>query len=235
MSTTIGPANSWPAAGVVRGTDGDDEVRIRKVGDDCYEVDFNGEIHFVSAQQLAALHFDLGDGDDTFIADESVDVGLWVYGGAGRDWIQGGSGNDQLRGGDDDDVLYGGAGNDRLWGGGGDDELNGEDGDDELSDVYGRNRLDGGKGNDRLLVGTDLGRPADDWRNTLVDFDDLTDTVDNGGWTQFVRATKTAAPWDAPAWYLHTFLPVAAEQCPNAQRPRNETEGNERDDDRRTN
>jgi hypothetical protein len=77
-----------------------------------------------------------------------------------------------------------------------------------LSDVYGNNRMNGGAGTDHLLVGADMGRPPEAWHNTLIDYDDLMDERANGGWTQFVRATKTAAPYDAPSWCLHNFLPV---------------------------
>jgi Ca2+-binding RTX toxin-like protein len=212
--TTIASASPWPAAGVVVGTNEADEVRIRRLDDDLYEVEFNGEVRELSGQQLAALRFDLRGGDDSFIADDDVDVALWVYGGDGEDYIRGGAGNDVLRGGDDDDGVSGGDGDDTLYGGGGDDRLYGGDGDDELSDVYGNNRMDGGDGNDRLLVGADMGRPPEEWHNQLVDFDDLMDAKENGGWWQVVRATKTAAPYDAPSWYLHNFIPVQEEKPP---------------------
>jgi Ca2+-binding RTX toxin-like protein len=206
--TTISGPSPWPAAGAVVGTDGADDMHIRKIGEDRYEVEFNGEIRELSAQHLAALRFDLRGGDDWFIVDEDVDVSVWVYGGGGKDRLQGGAGSDYLRGGDDDDQVFGGAGDDHVWGGGGDDHLYGEDGSDELSDVYGNNRMDGGAGNDHMLVGTDMGQPADAWHNQLVDFDDLMDTKANGGWWQYVRPTKVAGPYFSPSWHLHTCQPV---------------------------
>jgi Ca2+-binding RTX toxin-like protein len=216
--TTIGSSAPWPSVVALVGTDEADEVRIRKLADNVYELDFNGDILELGGQQLAALRFDLRGGDDRFMADEDVDVALWVYGGEGEDFIQGGAGNDALRGGDDDDVVLGGAGDDHLWGGGGNDALYGGDGYDALSDVYGRNRMDGGAGNDQMLVGADMGRPPEAWQNDLVDFDDLMDARANGGWTQDVRATKTAAPYDAPSWCLQSFLPLPASRDAAARR-----------------
>jgi Ca2+-binding RTX toxin-like protein len=205
--TLIGAPNAWPHPVAVLGTDGDDSVRIRKIGDDLYEADFNGEVFEVSSEQLASMRFDLRAGNDMFISDDEVGVPLWVYGGEGDDLIVGGAGSDLLRGGDGDDVIQGGAADDQLWGGGGNDTLHGGDGNDVLSDVYGANRMNGGDGNDAMRVGADMNRPAQAWRNELVDYDDLLDTRTHGGWTQFVRATKTAAPYDAPSWCLSTFLP----------------------------
>lgn len=207
MTMIAGPS-PWPMAGAVVGTDDADDVHIRKLGDDRYEVEWNGEIRELSGQQLAALRFDLRGGDDWFVVDDDVDVSVWVYGGDGEDWLQGGAGNDYLRGGDGDDRIFGGAGDDMLWGGGGDDALYGEDGNDELSDVYGSNVMDGGAGNDNMLVGTDMGQPEEAWRNTLIDFDDLTDTKANGGWWQYVRPTKVAGPYFSPSWHLQTWQPV---------------------------
>jgi Ca2+-binding RTX toxin-like protein len=206
--TTIGNPAPWPAAGTVVGTDDADDVHICKLDDDRYEVEFNGEIRELSGEQLAALRFDLRGGDDRFVVDDDVDVGVWVYGGDGEDWLRGGSGNDYLRGGDDDDRASGGDGDDHIWGGGGDDKLHGGAGNDELSDVYGSNVMDGGAGNDKMLVGLDAGRSPEEWRNTLIDFDDLLDTADNGGWTQYVRATKVAGPHFSPSWHLQTWQPV---------------------------
>jgi Ca2+-binding RTX toxin-like protein len=212
MTTISGPgAPLSPVAW--RGSDEADTVFVRKLGDDRYEVECNGEVREYSGRELAALRFDLAGGDDIFIADDDVDVGLWVYGGNGSDTIRGGAAADILRGGDDDDTLYGGDGDDTLYGGGGDDELNGEDGNDALSDVYGRNRMNGGAGNDRMIVGADMNRPPEAWRNELIDYDDLVDERLDGGWWQYVRATKTAAPYDTPSWYLHNFLPLPEDKA----------------------
>jgi Ca2+-binding RTX toxin-like protein len=220
--TVIGATGAWPNPAAVRGTEGDDSVRIRRLADNLFEIDFNGQVQEVCGEQLAAMRFDLRAGDDKFVCDDDIGVALWVYGGDGEDLIVGGSGKDLLRGGDGDDVIQGGAGDDRLWGGGGNDTLHGGDGNDMLSDVYGVNRMNGGDGNDAMLVGTDMSQPMEAWRNELVDYDDLIDTRNNGGWTQFVRATKTAAPYDTPSWSLHTYLPLPDEPDPLPQRKRNQ-------------
>jgi hypothetical protein len=154
MPDPANPYTPWSSSvTVVRGTAGNDVALVDKVGDNLYSISVNGEIGYVTGEQLKQIKFDLGEGDDVFIASEAVDVGLWVYGGAGADFIQGGSGNDALRGGDGDDEIYGGAGRDVLWAGGGNDSLYGEAGDDQLGGLYGHNVLDGGDGRDRILIG----------------------------------------------------------------------------------
>jgi hypothetical protein len=190
----------------VKTSDGDDEVSIERSGEDAYRVTINGEASVWSAQDLQRARFDLQAGNDTFIADAAVDVSLWVYGGSGDDLIVAGNGNDSLRGGGDADHLDGGAGDDVLWGGGGDDELVGGAGADQLGDVYGRNLLNGGRGDDRLLIGDDVGLAQPDRRNTLVDFDDLADSAEHGGWLNWVRPTKIAAPYDSSAWNFSNYI-----------------------------
>jgi hypothetical protein len=158
--TTISGPSPWLAAGAVVGTDAADTVFVRKIGEDRYEVEFNGEIRQLSGQQLAALRFDLRGGDDWFVVSDDVNVSVWVYGGSGEDWLQGGAGNDQM------------------------------------------------------LVGLDMGRPPEDWHNTLVDFDDLADARANGGWTQYVRPTKVAGPYFSPSWHLQTYIPLLDDKEP---------------------
>ena len=70
--TTIGIPAPWLAPVAVVGTDGADMVRIRKLGDNLYAVEFNGQTRELSGQQLSALHFDLRGGDDWFIVDDDV-------------------------------------------------------------------------------------------------------------------------------------------------------------------
>ena len=225
--TTIGSPTPWPAAGAVVGTDDADDVHIRKLDDDLYEVEFNGEIRELSGQQLAALRFDLRGGDDWFVVDDDVDVGVWVYGGDGDDWLRGGAGNDYLRGGDHDDRASGGDGDDHLWGGGGDDRLYGDAGNDPPERCV-RQQQHGRRRRQRQHARRPRrGAPPEEWRNTLVDFDDLVDSTANGGWTQYVRPTKVAGPYFSPGWHLQTWQPVPNIKPDDEPPPRDDNEARE--------
>jgi hypothetical protein len=217
----------------VLGTEADDVVTLRRDGQDQYRVSINGESALWTAEQVCNAKFDLRGGNEAFLADDSVDVAVWVYGGQGDDMIQGGSAGDALRGGDDADTLHGGEGDDVLWGGGGNDHLQGGVGQDQLGDVYGRNVLDGGAGNDLMLIGDDIGKPTDQTLNTLVDFDDLADRAEDGGWLNWVRPTKVAAPYDSSAWLFNTYIYETVELPPTDDEQRQAAEDElERSQDR---
>lgn len=128
-----------------QGTSGDDVVHIRKYQDptgmSLYDVEFNGQHHIVSKEQLEATVFDLGAGDDKLIVDPDVDANITARGGSGDDELIGGKGNDRLDGGSGDDVLIGGDGNDTLLGRGGSDYLRGDGGRDSLDGGLGYNTL----------------------------------------------------------------------------------------------
>jgi Ca2+-binding RTX toxin-like protein len=202
-----------PTTFAVNLTDGDDAVTIRREGDDRYLVTINGESAVWTAEQLGHAKFDLRGGNDTFVAQADVDVGLWVYGGNGNDRIVSGAGSDSLRGGDQDDWLDGGEGDDVLWGGGGDDVLLGGGGSDQLGDVYGYNVLDGGAGADLMRVGDDVRQTEEEAQNRLVGFDAAEDSVRDGGWLNWLRPTKVSAPYEPSFWSFEEYMPVLPEQA----------------------
>jgi Ca2+-binding RTX toxin-like protein len=115
---------------------------------------------------IGALVGNLGAGNDTLIADESLQifVGLGfvgdfrpmdggpgndhIFGAAVRDTLTGNNGRDTLltRGGAD--LAFANAGNDRLGGGAGRDELSGAGGTDKLNGGAARDICKGGRGRD---------------------------------------------------------------------------------------
>lgn len=94
-----------------------------------------------------ALDIDLGDGNDTYVAEDEQ----------GRATVQGGPGNDQLTGGTMADVLDGGPGDDTVRGFQGTDVVRGGDGSDTVSgDTFSEKGVfadvvDGGPGADTLV------------------------------------------------------------------------------------
>ena len=78
----------------------------------------------VTASNMTAETYRLGEGDDTFTGLDLVDT---VFGDAGDDIINGGGGDDVLSGGLGDDTIDGGAGDDNLF-------VNG--GDNNAADIY---------------------------------------------------------------------------------------------------
>ena len=131
-----------------------------------------------------------GDEGDDWLAGGSNDDTL--YGGADEDTLYGGSGDDTLYGGTERDLLYGEGGDDTLYGGAGDDWLEGGADADTLYGGAGKDRLEGGAGADTFVFeaghGTDriadftAGEDVIDLSAIvgIVDFDDLTITVERG-------------------------------------------------------
>jgi autotransporter-associated beta strand protein len=133
---------------VVRGTSGNDVIRIRPANcadedDDndepcgnepepaCIQVIVNGvnrgSFHVTRRIVVHAL-----EGNDDVRVNHRIRLSAWLDGGAGNDRLKGGSGNDVLLGGAGDDNLIGGAGGDLLVGGLGADLLVGSAGEDIL-------------------------------------------------------------------------------------------------------
>ncbi len=166
----------------VKGTDGNDNVRVSQGEDGSLTVNLNGKETKYSKADAERLLFDLGKGDDTFIADASVKHGLKVLGGEGNDYLQGGSGADILDGGDGNDVLYGLGGSDKLTGGAGKDYLDGGDGDDVIDGGADNDILAGGKGTDKLIGG--------DGKDAFID--DMTIGGVEAGEKTYVNSSKSS-------------------------------------------
>ena len=142
----------------VYGTSGNDNVHISKAPGllgalGLFEVNVNGNVQYMTQQQLENTNFELGAGNDTLVVDSNVKADITADGGAGNDVMVGGGGDDCLSGGKGNDVIFGRGGNDRLDGGKGNDYLSGGNGNDHLSGGKGNDSLHGGRGNDELHGG----------------------------------------------------------------------------------
>ncbi|MDB5386251.1 MAG: cya 3 [Planctomycetaceae bacterium] len=123
----------------IGGTSGNDQIRVKDLGNGNVQVSLNGTSLGRFTPQLIRIYG--GDGDDRIQVDSTARMPVELYGGAG---------NDSLTGGKADDLLDGGTGNDRLNGGRGNDILVGGDGNDSLSGASGNDLLIGGLGSDDL-------------------------------------------------------------------------------------
>jgi len=154
---------------VLKGTKENDFVTASQTKDGNLIINLNGQTKVFTQKETKRLIIDLGDGDDIFIADETVTYGLKVKGGKGDDYVQGGGGDDLLDGGDGNDVIYGLGGNDILLGGAGKDYLDGGKGDDKLYGGAGKDILAGGLGKDILNGGTGEDVFIDDMKITRAE------------------------------------------------------------------
>lgn len=177
LYATAAPGEGTPAADVLIGTDGPDQILAR--GGDDLICGLDGDDVIVAgpgrdtiwggdgADQISGgFGADLilgGAGDDNVRGGNGPDT---IRGGIGDDTIHGTAGNDRLEGGRGFDLLIGGIGHDRLFGGADDDRLEGRNGRDYLGGGNGDDSLSGGNGRDRLVGagGTDdlNGGPGDD-------------------------------------------------------------------------
>lgn len=152
------PISSTGPTNTVHGTAGNDSVHISKADGipgllGLYEVNVNGNVQYMTKQQLENTNFQLGAGNDTLVIDSNVTADITAHGGSGNDTLYGGSGNDVLSGGRGNDRLHGGGGNDLLLGGRGNDALFGGRGNDALFGGRGNDLLVGGRGLDLLAGG----------------------------------------------------------------------------------
>lgn len=140
---------------------GDDDVSVRKVGCNRYEVTVNGETWYLTREQLENAKFDLGSGNDRMVIDDSVDVPLQVEGGDGDDTIINRADGIDIRGGDGDDTIIsqgnrntirGGRGNDRILSVGHGNVIEGGCGWDQIGVLGHFNRVDGGRGVDSVWM-----------------------------------------------------------------------------------
>ena len=152
---------------VLKGSGGDDSIRISQRQDGGLDVSVNGKVQSFSAEQSARLVIDGGEGNDDIIADGSVTAGLFITGGKGDDTIVGGSGNDFIIDSYGRNTIKGQAGNDSIISGGLDlpsasaqdsafsgGILLGGDGNDYIEGSRGSDFIDGGAGNN-VIYGLD--------------------------------------------------------------------------------
>ena len=127
-----------------------------QAGAGCTQVN-TGRVNCPADASVTDVTMNLGDGNDTAIANP----------GSHRKYT--------LNGADGNDVLTGGGNKDFLYGGAGDDALNGGDGIDNLHGGIGADRFDGGAGHDRALFYTDH------TAGVTVDIEPSTSTSDDDG------------------------------------------------------
>jgi Ca2+-binding RTX toxin-like protein len=104
----------------IRGTDGDDYVVISRADGfagamGLYKVEINGEVRYMTEQELQNTTFDLGAGNDVLVVAGDVTANITANGGAGNDIMIGGAGNDRFSGGPGDDWLDGGGGTNWVY------------------------------------------------------------------------------------------------------------------------
>jgi Ca2+-binding RTX toxin-like protein len=138
------PAHPHKKALFVGGSEGSDEIRLRKIKESGrYEVRINGKPQGVHRPSGSLFIYGQG-GDDVVQLGAAVSIPAVIFGGRGDDRLGGGSGANVLSGGEGDDVLVGGAARDLLIGG------------------LGADRVDGGSGQDILIAG-DAGSSGSLW------------------------------------------------------------------------
>lgn len=124
---------------------------------------------------------------DPLIARFSLDAGITLNGGNGRDNLTGKNGNDFISGGNGPDTLFGGRGNDTLLGGNGPDTLNGGAGNDLIDGGNGPDMLTGGTGRDTFVLVKNSGS------DTITDFTDAVDFLGLSGGLTFGQLTIAAS------------------------------------------
>lgn len=102
---------------------GDDVITVKKAGADKYEVDINGQKFILSAEEMKNLTLKGGEGNDTIIIDDSVDIAINVDGGAGDDTIVNYANGTKIDGGDGDDLIVSVAHFAEIMGGAGRDDI----------------------------------------------------------------------------------------------------------------
>lgn len=160
--------------GTVTGTEGNDELDERFLGDPEGDRIDSGDAILPGAGPDDDIIFGLG-GNDLINAGAGNDVAYGgdgndiVTGNIGDDTLYGDAGDDLIKGGPGDDLAFGGIGNDRIFGNDGNDTLNGDEGDDTLYGEDGRDIIRGGAGDDVAFggIGNDTlrGNSGDDTLN----------------------------------------------------------------------
>ncbi len=130
------PLNPGKTMLVVQGTEGNDNIRIKREQggpNERLSVYFGDALLNTFAVPTSRILVNAKGGNDTVVIDANVSTNAWILGGVGNDTLLGGSGhnvllggegNDQLRTREGRDILFGGSGVDFLFGGSDEDILN---------------------------------------------------------------------------------------------------------------
>jgi hypothetical protein len=175
-STRVDLLQSWLNGQL---SDANDSVFVTKEGNDQYKIDVNGEIEYVSGEELKKLKFDLKGGKDSLVIGEGVPIDITAELGDGDDQFWGGAGNDNVNGGN---------GNDKIYGRGGDDSMSGGAGEDEIWGLQGHNTMAGGSGRDVFVTSS--------VSQALMDFTTGEDSLPNAAAAP--NNAVTAAPTNTP-------------------------------------
>ena len=143
----------------VTGRDGPDDIQILDAGNGKITLKRsgqepnNGPSHTdpdATLSGVTSIVASLGDGNDIFTMDQSLNIPATVHGGGGDDQITTGAAADSIFGDDGNDTIHAGAGHDAIDGGTGDDTIFGEDDDDTIFGGDGNDIIDGGAGDDTI-------------------------------------------------------------------------------------
>ncbi len=140
---------------------GNDNIRVAGLGDGRYGVSVNGHFFSFTQDEMAKLTIHAGDGDNSVMIDQSVDVPVSVKSGAGKDrvfnagrgtMIDTGAGDDRIVNRGDQAKIHGGAGNDQIDQEGSGATLSGGEDDDVIRARGTGNLVQGGNGHDALYA-----------------------------------------------------------------------------------
>lgn len=135
------PLNPGKTMLVLQGTEGNDELRIERQGNEASGqllVYNNGLLENTYPIPTSRIMVNALGGDDSVLVEQNVKTNAWLLGGLGNDILIGGGGDNLLLGGDGNDHLLSRQGQDILFGG------------------LGEDQLDGGSGENILLAGTSI-------------------------------------------------------------------------------
>jgi hypothetical protein len=137
------PCDPTQKALVIIGTNGNDDIDIRRVDDtNLIEVDIDSlTFDFHQTYNPSTLHIDRFivyglNGDDHITVDNNVTIDAWVFAGNGENHIKVGGGNNVVVGGSGENQIDGGIKRDLLIAGRGSAVINGHGGDDILIGGY---------------------------------------------------------------------------------------------------
>ena len=156
---------------LLKGTDKDDKFYLKQMENGNLLVNINGKKYNYTGEQANRLYFDLGEGNNTLVADESVEYNLIIEAGNGNNKIISGKGVDAIKVGNGNNTIFGGdektiftkAPNgertknikgDYIKVGDGKNTIDAGDGDDKIVAGNGNNRIFGNKGDDNISTGS---------------------------------------------------------------------------------
>lgn len=99
---------------IVSGTDGDDEITVKRGPEWTYDITVNGETKNYSQSDVRNMIIDGGKGNDRIIVDKDLSGDFRITGGEGNDYIRGGKGADVIIDNYGQNFIAGGEGSDII-------------------------------------------------------------------------------------------------------------------------